>query len=90
MDDTFYLLKLVLHRVISAGSFSTLKTMRSNISTIIERDYVNVLKRKMESVYAGAAPGAQTDRSEKERRDKDLRESFIVRSALGLADPRST
>jgi hypothetical protein len=78
LDDTFYLLKLVLHRVISSGSFTSLKAMRAKVSDIVERDYVNVLKRKMEAVYSGAAASAQTDRGEKEKRDKELRETFIV------------
>ncbi|KAJ9115023.1 hypothetical protein QFC22_005351 [Naganishia vaughanmartiniae] len=94
VDDTFYLLKLVLNRLISTGNLVTFSSMREKISTIIERDYLGVLQKKMDAVYSGAASvgmgfGAgvgnsfagltgQGKESERERREKDLRTSYSV------------
>ncbi|KAJ9104524.1 hypothetical protein QFC21_002020 [Naganishia friedmannii] len=94
VDDTFYLLKLVLNRLISTGNLVTFSSMREKISTIIERDYLGVLQKKMDAVYSGAASvgmgfGAgvgsslagltgQGKESERERRERDLRTSYSV------------
>ncbi|KAL7424811.1 Golgi transport complex subunit 4 [Cryptotrichosporon argae] len=75
LDDTFYLLKLVLARVLSAGSLPTLRGMREKVVRIVEDDYMGVLQRKMEAVYAGAMPG---DRAEKERKERDQKSAFII------------
>lgn len=75
LDDTFYLLKLVVNRCLSIGSIATLKSMRLKIVDVVERDYLNVIRRKMEGVYA--VVGGQ-DRSERERREKDQKAAFIV------------
>lgn len=88
LDDTFYLIKVVLTRVLSSGSLSALKTMREKISTVLEKDYAAVLSKKMERVYA--AQPATYDRAEKERREKDQKESYIVRLRLAAADTRSS
>lgn len=91
VDDTFYLLKLVLNRLVSTGNLSILTSMRERISTIIERDYLGVLQKKMDAVYsgsgvvsgfgAGALAGLtnQGRELERERRERDLRTSFAVR-----------
>ncbi|KAI5454395.1 Golgi transport complex subunit 4, variant 2 [Naganishia albida] len=90
VDDTFYLLKLVLNRLVSTGNLSILTSMRERISTIIERDYLGVLQKKMDAVYsgsgvvsgfgAGALAGLtnQGRELERERRERDLRTSFAV------------
>lgn len=79
LDDTFYLLKLVVNRVLSIGSISTLTSMRYRIVEVLERDYLNVVRKKMEGVYAST--GGQ-DRTERERREKDQRSAFIVSRGL--------
>lgn len=75
LDDTFYLIKVVLNRVLSSGSMSALKAMREKISTVLEKDYAAVLSKKMERVYAQPAI---YDRAEKERREKNQKETYIV------------
>lgn len=75
LDDTFYLIKVVLNRVLASGSLATLKSMRERIATVLEKDYAAVLSKKMEAVWAATAT---YDRAEKERREKDQREAFIV------------
>ncbi|OWZ50483.1 hypothetical protein J010_06383 [Cryptococcus neoformans] len=75
LDDTFYLLKLVLSRLLSCGSLSTLKNMRRKIAEVIEKDYTDVIRRKMDNVHSLAGGG---DRTERERREKDQREAFSI------------
>lgn len=75
LDDTFYLFKLVLSRLLSCGSLSTLKNMRRKIAEVIEKDYTDVIRRKMDNVHSLAGGG---DRTERERREKDQREAFSV------------
>jgi hypothetical protein len=49
--------------------------MRLKIVDVIERDYLNVIRKKMEGVYTAVAG---QDRSERERREKDQKAAFIV------------
>lgn len=77
LDDTFYLVKIVLTRALSCGSLDTLARMRARVASVLERDYVDVLSRKMEAVYA-AGQGVSYDRAEKERREKDQRTAIII------------
>jgi hypothetical protein len=57
--------------------------MRMRLTEIIDRDYTNVIKRKMEAVYS--VQGGQ-DRAEKERREKEQKGAFVV-SDQYLLDP---
>lgn len=77
LDDTFYLVKIVLSRALSSGSLDTLARMRQRVAQVLERDYIDVLSRKMEAVYA-AGQGVSYDRAEKERREKDQRTAVII------------
>ena len=79
LDDTFYLLKLVLNRVLSCGSLPTLRSMAQKISEVMERDYTGAIKRKMEAVYGTQPSSTQERGGERDRREKDQRASFIVR-----------
>lgn len=84
LDDTFYLIKVVLQRVLSSGSLTALRAMRQKIVTVLEKDYALVLSKKMESVYTG---GGTFDRAEKERREKDQKQAYIVRPPTSPAHP---
>jgi hypothetical protein len=87
VDDTFYLLKLVLSRLLSAGALSTHADMRQSLTLIIERDYVGVLQKKMEAVYVGGSTGISLVKhkdAEKEKREKELSTSYSV-SGFGLS-----
>lgn len=77
LDDTFYLLKLVLNRTLSCGSLNTLRSMREKLAGVVENDYLGVLQKKMEAVYSIPA-GLQERASERERRERDQRQAFIV------------
>lgn len=85
VDDVFYLLKLVLHRAFSTGSLASLRQVREATSSIIERDYLGVLQKKMDAVYSGGSisiplpslPGVSRE-AERERKERDLRTSYSV------------
>lgn len=88
-DDTFYLLKLVLYRLVASSSLPTLDRMVANISEIMERDFIGGIKRKMDGVYAGVrSAGAQNATSggaggsvkgvEAERMEREMRGTFVV------------
>ncbi|KAK1926544.1 COG4 transport protein-domain-containing protein [Papiliotrema laurentii] len=77
LDDTFYLLKLVLNRTLSCGSLNTLRSMREKLAGVVENDYLGVLQKKMEAVYSIPA-GLQERASERERRERDQRQAFII------------
>lgn len=81
LDDTFYLIKVVLQRVLSSGSVGTLRSMRERIATVLEKDYAAVLSKKMDQALA---QGTTYDRGEKERRERDQRETFVVSLANRL------
>jgi hypothetical protein len=81
VDDTFYLLKLVLSRLLSAGALSTLADMRQSLTLIIDRDYVGVLQKKMDAVYLGGSTGISLVKhkdAEKEKRERELSTSYSV------------
>ncbi|WVQ62081.1 uncharacterized protein L199_000216 [Kwoniella botswanensis] len=77
LDDTFYLLKLVLGRLLSCGSMATLRSMRQKLAEVIERDYTGVIRKKMDAVYVGQA-SAQDRGLEKDKRERDQRSAFII------------
>ncbi|GMK54850.1 hypothetical protein CspeluHIS016_0114360 [Cutaneotrichosporon spelunceum] len=75
LDDTFYLIKVVLNRVLSSGSLPALRALRERISTVLEKDYAAILTKKAERVYAQAVT---YDRAEKAVREKDQKETYII------------
>ncbi|CED83209.1 Golgi transport complex COD1 protein [Phaffia rhodozyma] len=91
-DDTFYLLKSVLYRLIAGSSLSTLERMTARVAEVIEIDYLGGVKRKMDGVYAGvrsagvtgATQGGTTGGggpkagSEAERLEREMRGTFVV------------
>ncbi|WWC86365.1 uncharacterized protein L201_001241 [Kwoniella dendrophila CBS 6074] len=76
LDDTFYLLKLVIGRLLSCGSIATLRSMRQKLAEVIERDYTGVIRKKMDAVYMGQVPSSQG--TEKDKRERDQRSAFII------------
>ncbi|ORY33702.1 COG4 transport protein-domain-containing protein [Naematelia encephala] len=74
LDDTFYLLKLVIRRVLSAGNLPTLRSMRLKVSDVVERDYIGVIRKKMDGVYSLPAP----ERGGEKVREREQRSAFII------------
>ena len=77
LDDTFYLLKLVLKRSLSCGSITTLGNLREKVVEAIERDYIAVIKKKIEGIYSNTSV-SQDRNADKSNREHDQTSSFIV------------
>lgn len=75
-DDVFYILKVVLFRVLSTGSLNAVERMIEQLRDILEKDYASVLKKKMDDVYRSAGTQGQAARGEKA--DRDNRLAFAV------------
>lgn len=75
-DDVFYTLKVVLHRLTATGSLSTVRKTVERLLEVMEREYVAVIKKKMDEAYGvrpgGAGQGAQA------RGEREGRQAFIV------------
>lgn len=81
LDDTFFLLKKIIGRIVSSGNVSVLVTMSKSIRVIMERDFAQVLKKRMESVFA--LLGSNQGRAdEKEKREREARLIYTVSCRL--------
>uniref|UniRef100_A0A8H7Y2D9 Conserved oligomeric Golgi complex subunit 4 n=1 Tax=Psilocybe cubensis TaxID=181762 RepID=A0A8H7Y2D9_PSICU len=75
-DDVFYILKSVTARLMTTGSLGAVEKTLQQIREVIDRDYIGVIKRKLDDVYKSQGPapsGARPDRAERENRN-----SFII------------
>lgn len=77
LDDTFFILKKVLQRVIATSSCATHKRMCSEIKSIMEKDFGDILKKRMDTVWSGITSTAQSARQKEEAQ---ARQSFTVSS----------
>jgi hypothetical protein len=73
-DDVFYVLKLVLTRLISTASVDNVERTMASIKAIIERDFVGVIRRKLDEVYSGKHSSGQRA----EKADRESRSAFAV------------
>lgn len=91
-DDTFYLLKSVMYRLVAGSNVDMLERMVGRVAEVVEVDFLGGIKRKMDGVYAGvrSAGGGSAARgegggggpkagSEAERLEKEMRGLFVVR-----------
>lgn len=74
-DDVFYILKVILTRLVSTGSLQAVEATCNAIKDIIDRDYAGVIARKLEDVYAGKV---QTTGPRAEKAERENRAAFIV------------
>jgi hypothetical protein len=75
LDDAFFILKKVLQRLVATSSVATHKRMCNEIRTIMEKDFGDILKKKMDGVWAGITSTALTSRHKEEAQ---ARQSFAV------------
>ncbi|KAJ3511143.1 hypothetical protein NLJ89_g4269 [Agrocybe chaxingu] len=96
-DDVFYIFKAVASRLLSTGSLCCVDRMVKQLKEVFERDYVTVIKRKMDDVYKNSGPmasNARPDRIERENRvsfiillnDLDISTSHLERLVQDLAE----
>src|SRR4051812_40106909 len=79
-DDVFYILKSVVTRLLAMGSLSGVDKMLLQLREIFDRDYIGIIKRKMEDVYKNAGPVTSNARPDKIERENRL--AFIVGPSL--------
>ncbi|KAF7304762.1 Cog4 domain-containing protein [Mycena kentingensis (nom. inval.)] len=95
-DDVFYILKVVVSRLLSTGSLSTVQLMFQQLREIMDKDYIAVIKKKLDDVYRTAGttgPNARGERAERENRaafitllnDLDLSISHLDRLTRDVA-----
>ncbi|TDL25058.1 COG4-domain-containing protein [Rickenella mellea] len=74
-DLVFYVLKAVLFRILNTGSISVINGVLGRIRDVMERDYVGVIKRRLDDVYRNAGGSGTGSR---EKSDRENRLNFIV------------
>lgn len=88
LDDTFYILKKTLYRLLSTASIETLAMMCKEVRQIIERDVADVWRGRMDGAFKDVAAGGGVGRAREEEKDKREREAkamFIVRRLLSVS-----
>ncbi|CAL1703811.1 unnamed protein product [Somion occarium] len=74
-DDAFYILKVVLSRLLSTGNVDIVETTSSQLQEVMDRDYAGVIKKKLDDVYRTGGVPPTTSR---ERAEREMRQSFII------------
>ena len=72
-DDAFYILKIVLSRLISTSNPAIVQRASELLREVMDRDYAGVIKKKLDDVYRTGGGGAAA------RSEKESRQAFIVR-----------
>lgn len=75
-DDVFYILKFVISRLLSTGSLSGVENVFERLRDVMERDYVLIIKKKLDDVYR--VTGSSGSHVKAERIEKENRVTFIV------------
>ncbi|BGP38454.1 Golgi transport complex subunit 4 [Rhodotorula kratochvilovae] len=60
LDDTFYIIKKTLHRVVSTANVSNLVAMSRELRAVLERDVAEVWRARIEGAFKDLAANAQT------------------------------
>jgi hypothetical protein len=76
-DDVFYILKIMFVRLLSTGSLSAVERMFEQMRDVMERDYVGIMKKKLDDVYRGAGAMGGGAR-EREKVERENRVAFIT------------
>lgn len=72
-DDAFYILKVVLQRLLSCGSPTAIQRTSEHLRDVMDREYTGVIKKKLDDVYrTGGAVGLGP------KVERDNRQAFIV------------
>jgi hypothetical protein len=77
-DDVFYILKSVSTRLLTTGSLRGVDQVLPQLCEVFDRDYVDVIKHKMDDIYRTSGPTITSTRPD--RVEKENRVAFIVRS----------
>lgn len=93
-DDVFYILKSVMSRTLSTGSVSVVQRMLEQLREVVEKDYIGIIKKKLDDVYRTSNPNMRVDKVERENRmsfiillnDLDISASHLERLTRDLAE----
>ncbi|KAJ4488264.1 COG4 transport protein-domain-containing protein [Lentinula aciculospora] len=77
-DDVFYILKVVLLRLLSTGSLNAVERMVEQLRDVLEKDYAGILKKKLDDVYRSTGTSGQIVRGEKADRENRLAFAVIL------------
>ncbi|KAL0947222.1 hypothetical protein HGRIS_013339 [Hohenbuehelia grisea] len=99
-DDVFYVLKLVLARLLSTGSIPTVERSIDQLRVVMESDYAGGIKKKLDDVYRSSTSGSAVrgERAETENRvsfithlnDLDISSSHVERLTQDLINSSSS
>jgi len=81
LDDTFYILKKTLYRLVSTGSIQTVVGLGKEVRMMVERDVAEVWRARMEGAFKDVNAGGGVGRAreeEKDRREREARGVFII------------
>ena len=76
----FYILKSIATRLLTTGSLGGVERTLHQLRDIIDRDYIGILKRKLDDVYKPSGPPPSNIRPD--RVERDNRATFIVSSRI--------
>ncbi|KAG6868996.1 hypothetical protein C0993_005654 [Termitomyces sp. T159_Od127] len=75
-DDVFYILKIVISRLLSTGDVKGIEIVFDQLRNIMEQDYVGVIRKKLDDVYRHVGSSGPTSWGEKG--EKENRVAFIL------------
>ena len=75
-DDVFYILKIVLQRLLSTASLSSVERTVAQVKDVMSRDFASVIKKRLDDVYKNVNQSATGP--QRERVDKENKSTFIV------------
>ncbi|XP_006458408.1 hypothetical protein AGABI2DRAFT_115438 [Agaricus bisporus var. bisporus H97] len=75
-DDVFYILKLVVSRMLSTGSVLVVQRTLEQLREVIEQDYIGIIRKKLDDVYRNAVVSGSHARADKMERENRM--MFII------------
>ncbi|KAI0792934.1 COG4 transport protein-domain-containing protein [Abortiporus biennis] len=77
-DDVFYILKIVLSRLLTSGSVKIVGKISETLGQVMEKDYAGVIKRKLDDVFRIGGSGGGGGGIGMGQREKEGRTAFII------------
>ncbi|SPO47330.1 related to conserved oligomeric Golgi complex component 4 [Moesziomyces antarcticus] len=78
LDDAFYVIRTVLGRILSTASLGTLTDMVRVVKTTLEQEYIEVIVRKMETLWRSISGSMSVDGPRKDAASREMRTVFIT------------
>lgn len=78
LDDAFYVIRTVLARILSTASLATLDEMTRAVRIAVEQDYIEVIVRKMETLWRSISGSMTVDGPRKDAASREMRTVFIT------------